>query len=173
MRKLQYAVSELKYTLFETGAGWVGLLVSPRGCLKATFPRQSRETAGIELGRDAGRAVYSPDEFAGWQTVIESYFRGDRVDFQGALDLSQATPFETAVWETTRSIPYGETRSYSWVARQIGKPQAPRAVGQALGRNPLPVIIPCHRVVANDGSPGGFGGGLDMKKFLLSLESAG
>jgi methylated-DNA-[protein]-cysteine S-methyltransferase len=74
------------------------------------------------------------------------------------------------VWEKARLIPYGETRSYMWLARQIGKPQAARAVGQALGRNPLPVIVPCHRVIASDGSPGGFTGGLHRKKMLLKLE---
>jgi len=76
------------------------------------------------------------------------------------------------VWQATRLIPYGETRSYLWVAVQIGKPGAARAVGQALGRNPLPVIIPCHRVIASDGGLGGFTGGLVMKRRLLELETS-
>jgi methylated-DNA-[protein]-cysteine S-methyltransferase len=76
------------------------------------------------------------------------------------------------VWEITRLIPYGETRSYAWVAEQIGQPRAVRAVGQALGKNPLPIIIPCHRVITSNGKLGGFGGGLEMKKRLLSLEAA-
>jgi len=75
------------------------------------------------------------------------------------------------VWQATRLIPYGETRSYLWVAVQIGKPGAARAVGQALGRNPLPVIVPCHRVIAADGGLGGFTGGLEMKRRLLELET--
>ncbi len=92
--------------------------------------------------------------------------------FPDELDLSTATPFQRQVWEKTRLIPYGETRSYSWVAEQIGKPGAARAVGQALGRNPLPIIIPCHRVVASDGKLCGFAGGLGMKRRLLSLEAS-
>jgi methylated-DNA-[protein]-cysteine S-methyltransferase len=103
---------------------------------------------------------------------LASYFAGHKVDFPDRLDLSAAYDFQREVWEATRLIPYGETRSYSWVAAQIEKPKAVRAVGQALGRNPLPVIIPCHRVLASDGALGGFGGGLVMKRFLLNLEKS-
>ena len=78
--------------------------------------------------------------------------------------------FQREVWEATRLIAYGEARSYQWVAGQIKKPKATRAVGQALGSNPLPIIVPCHRVLASDGKLGGFTGGLDMKKNLLHLE---
>jgi methylated-DNA-[protein]-cysteine S-methyltransferase len=103
---------------------------------------------------------------------FQAYFSGHKMDFPDKLDISEATPFQSRVWQAARLIPYGETRSYAWVAGQIGKPQAARAVGQALGRNPLPVIIPCHRVLAADGGLGGFGGGMETKKFLLSLEGA-
>jgi methylated-DNA-[protein]-cysteine S-methyltransferase len=75
------------------------------------------------------------------------------------------------VWEKTRLIPYGKTRSYSWVAEQMGKPRAVRAVGQALGKNPLPIIIPCHRVIANNERLGGFSGGVEWKRYLLDLEA--
>ncbi|GAH65608.1 unnamed protein product, partial [marine sediment metagenome] len=92
--------------------------------------------------------------------------------FPDRLDLSGATDFQRKVWETTRLIPYGETRSYAWVAEQIKQPRALRAVGQALGRNPLPIIVPCHRVVASNGKPGGFTGGIEVKKRLLHLEGA-
>ena len=78
--------------------------------------------------------------------------------------------FRRLVWEATRLIPYGETRSYGWVAKQIGKPHAARAVGQALGKNPFLIIVPCHRVIAGDGTLGGFGGGLEMKQTLLEME---
>ena len=94
------------------------------------------------------------------------------MDFADRLDLSSATAFQRDVWEATLRIPFGETRSYSWVAAQIGKPQAARAVGQALGRNPLPVIIPCHRVIATDGSLAGFGSGIWRKEWLLNHEKA-
>jgi methylated-DNA-[protein]-cysteine S-methyltransferase len=77
------------------------------------------------------------------------------------------------VWLATQKILHGETRSYGWIAGQLGKPEAARAVGQALGRNPLPIIVPCHRVVSGNGGLGGFTGGLDMKKYLLELEKPG
>ncbi len=102
---------------------------------------------------------------------LRNYFGGHKVNFPDELDLSQATPFQREVWEITRLIPYGETRSYTWVAEQMGRPRALRAVGQALGRNPLPIIIPCHRVLTIDGKLGGYSGGLEMKKYLLSLEA--
>ena len=101
---------------------------------------------------------------------LQAYLNGKKVDFPVKLDLSTATPFQKSVWEAARSIPYSETRSYRWVAEKIGKPGAARAVGQALGKNPLPIIVPCHRVIASDGSLGGYSGGLDMKRNLLKLE---
>ncbi|MBI4787571.1 MAG: MGMT family protein [Chloroflexi bacterium] len=81
-------------------------------------------------------------------------------------------PFQRAVLIAISKIPFGETRSYGWVAREIGQPNAARAVGQALHTNPIPIIIPCHRVIASDGSLGGYGGGLPMKAKLLQLEGA-
>lgn len=86
------------------------------------------------------------------------------------MDLSGGTPFQRKVWGALRQIPYGQTRSYAWVAQRIGKPKAARAVGAACGANPIPVIIPCHRVVASDGSLGGYTAGLAWKKKLLRLE---
>ncbi len=86
------------------------------------------------------------------------------------MDLSSGTSFQQKVWRALTKIPRGQTRSYAWVARQIGKPKAVRAVGAACGANPVPVIVPCHRVIASDGSFGGFGGGLPMKRQLLRLE---
>jgi len=103
---------------------------------------------------------------------LRMYFRGQETAFPVKLDLSGATAFQRDVWEITRAIPYGETRSYGWVAGQIKKPGAARAAGQALGRNPLPIIIPCHRVIAGNGGLGGFSGGIECKKQLLRLEGA-
>jgi methylated-DNA-[protein]-cysteine S-methyltransferase len=103
---------------------------------------------------------------------LRAYFAGHRADFPDRLDLSTATTFQRKAWEATRLIPYGETRSYKWVAEQIETPASARAAGQALGRNPLPIIIPCHRVLASNGGLGGFSGGLEMKKRLLRLENS-
>jgi methylated-DNA-[protein]-cysteine S-methyltransferase len=89
------------------------------------------------------------------------------------IDLEGLSAFTRSVLETTIAIPWGETRSYKWVACRIGKPGAARAVGQALGRNPVPLVIPCHRVVKEDGTIGGFGAGIDWKEWLLEIELNG
>jgi len=110
--------------------------------------------------------------FADLTDRIRRYFDGEAVDFADKLDLAGTTRFQQNVWVTVRSIPRGETRSYGWVANQIGLPKAARAVGQALGRNPVPIVVPCHRVIGSDGKPGGFGGGVEIKNFLLQLEQS-
>ena len=163
---------ELNYITFNTDAGWLGILGSAKGLLSTTLPQRSAQEAHCLLGDGVNRASWSPHSFEGLMERLRIYFGGHKVTFPEELDLSPATPFQREVWEITRLIPYGETRSYSWVAEQIGKPRAVRAVGQALGKNPLPVIIPCHRVVAIDGKLGGFSGGVEMKKHLLSLEAS-
>lgn len=100
---------------------------------------------------------------------LKQYFAGTRQDF--ALELApQGTPFQQRVWQELRRIPFGSTTSYGAIAERIGKPKACRAVGMANSRNPIPIIIPCHRVIGKDGSLTGFSGGLDVKQQLLDLE---
>jgi methylated-DNA-[protein]-cysteine S-methyltransferase len=101
---------------------------------------------------------------------LQQYADGKPVRWNIPLDMSSGTLFQQKVWRVLMTIPHGETRSYGWVAKQIGKPKASRAVGAACGANPVPVIVPCHRVIAGDGSLGGFGGGLPMKRRLLRSE---
>ncbi len=147
----------------------MGVVGSSAGLVRVTFPQSSEKEVIRSLG-DPERAVLAPQHF---ESIIErfcAYFGGEITDFTDELDLSGATAFQREVWQAARHIPYGETRSYGWVAAEMGRPGAARAVGQALGRNPLPIIIPCHRVLAADGGIGGFGGGIEVKKFLLSLE---
>jgi methylated-DNA-[protein]-cysteine S-methyltransferase len=165
-------MQQLEYSVFETVLGWVGILVSGRGLLATTLPQPTVEQARHQLGTNVDAATWSPHRFNGLMSRLRSYFCGGEVAFPDKLDLTGATNFEREVWVATRLIPYGETRSYLWVARQIGRPGAARAVGQALGKNPLPIIVPCHRVIASNGGLGGFGGGLKMKRRLLVLESA-
>jgi methylated-DNA-[protein]-cysteine S-methyltransferase len=115
-----------------------------------------------EVIADAGRT-------AEVRRQLEEYFAGRRQEFD--LPLSpRGTPFELSVWEELRRIPFGETRSYADVARALGKPAATRAVGRANGANPLPIVVPCHRVIGSNGSLTGFGGGLAAKARLLELE---
>jgi methylated-DNA-[protein]-cysteine S-methyltransferase len=102
---------------------------------------------------------------------LEQYFAGERTEFE--LDVEpHGTAFERRVWDAVRAIPYGQTASYAEIARRIGRPGACRAVGRANGRNPLAVIVPCHRVVGSDGSLTGYAGGIEMKRALLELERA-
>ena len=100
---------------------------------------------------------------------LEQYFAGERTDFDLDVELA-GTPFERRVWEEVRAIPYGQTATYAEIARRIGRPGACRAVGRANGRNPVAVIVPCHRVVGSDGSLTGYAGGIEMKRALLDLE---
>lgn len=99
---------------------------------------------------------------------LDEYFAGERTDFDVPMELD-GTAFQREVWTELTRIPYGETISYGELARRVGRPSAPRAVGQANGRNPIPVIVPCHRVLASNGI-GGYGGGLKVKRALLAVE---
>ncbi len=161
----------LSYFIIDTDMGWVGMLSGLEGLLATTLPQGSADNANYQLGSRAKQAVLSEEAFSRLAERLKSYFSGDRVDFSDELDFSMVTDFQTGVYQTSRLIPYGETRSYGWVAEQMNKPGAARAVGQALGRNPLAVIVPCHRVVAGDGGLGGFTGGLETKRRLLNMES--
>ena len=150
----------------------MGLKASGAGLTQLVLPKSSEQVASRSLGIDFNGVHPSPERFVDLMERLQAYFTGQRVVFHDALDLRSATEFQRKVWQTARQIPYGETQSYGWVAERMGKPDAARAVGQALGRNPLPVIIPCHRVVAGGGGLGGFTGGLEMKKYLLYLEKS-
>ncbi|MDD5127416.1 MAG: methylated-DNA--[protein]-cysteine S-methyltransferase [Dehalococcoidales bacterium] len=161
---------KLRYITFETAAGWIGALSSANGLLSITLPRRSAPQALRSLGKRAHDAILAPEIFHDLAARLQTYFSRQQVDFSDILDLSSATTFQQRVWKVTRLIPYGKTQTYGWIAQQLGNPAASRAVGQALGANPLPIIIPCHRVLASNGRLGGFSGGLKTKKQLLKLE---
>lgn len=158
------------YVCFKTRLGWISALSSSRGIVQTTFPQISRELSLSLLTLKEAEAACSSEQFSELINYYEDYFDGKQTIFKGAVDLSQATDFQRIVWQTALRIPYGETQSYTWIARNMGRPFSCRAVGNALGKNPLPIIVPCHRVVKADGSLGGFGGGLEMKRMLLKLE---
>jgi len=101
---------------------------------------------------------------------LDRYFKGKPVNFSVPLDPVRGTSFERKVWDQLTAIPYGQTRSYSQIAAAVGKPRAARAVGNANGKNSIPIIIPCHRVVKADGALGGYSSGIQIKKALLELE---
>ena len=114
--------------------------------------------------------IFNEKPFAAARQQLEEYFAGERKDFDLPLHLS-GTDFQVQVLQELRRIPYGETRSYGDIAKRIGRPNAMRAVGAANGRNPIPIIVPCHRVIGSSGDLTGFGGGLDTKEALLRLEA--
>jgi methylated-DNA-[protein]-cysteine S-methyltransferase len=128
-------------------------------------PRHLREEAkGFRFEESARPMRLYVDE-------LEEYFAGKRREFTFPLDL-RGTDFQLACWRALLAIPYGETRSYADIARAVRKPNAFRAVGMANNRNPIAIVVPCHRVIASDGTLCGYGGGLDLKRKLLELEGA-
>jgi len=159
-----------RYTVVRTGLGWVAIGGSGRGIGYISLPKSSVEVALAGLDCYIPEAIEDASAFGDLPMRLQRYFAGEMIELPDELDLEEATAFERVVLEETRHIPYGEVRSYAWVANRIGKPLACRAVGGAMARNRFPIVVPCHRVVASDGSPGGFSGGLDMKKSLLELE---
>jgi methylated-DNA-[protein]-cysteine S-methyltransferase len=124
-----------------------------------------------QLGEKMGHVLLSePNRFHEVIEQLTDYMEGTLRAFDLALDLSQGTRFQQQVWEAAQSIPYGQVRTYAELARSIGRPKAARAVGSALGRNPLLIVVPCHRVLRSDGGLGGFAAGLEVKRALLRLE---
>lgn len=101
---------------------------------------------------------------------LKEYFENGREEFTQKIGFTRGTELDKKVWVTLKEIPYGETRTYKWLAEKIGKPSACRAVGQALSRNPIPILLPCHRVIESDGSIGGYSSGIDIKRRLLEIE---
>ena len=135
----------------------------------------SQEAFFGHIDRTFGQAPYSdPTEFELMAEQIKDYLNGERTNFEIPIDLSSLTNFQRQVLLATLQIPRGQIVTYGEIARRIGNPKSMRAVGQALGRNPIPIVIPCHRVIASNGSLGGYsgGGGLETKAKLLQLEGA-
>jgi len=166
----KYAMIQL--TTFHTRIGWIGVAYSERGIVALHLPRGSRDESLTSLQREFKEAPVvdqAPVEIAREMT---EYAEGHRRKFDLKLDWSSLKPFQRAVLEAANTIPFGETRTYGWVAKQIGMPKASRAVGRALATNPIPIILPCHRVLGSDGGLHGYAGGLPMKAQLLRLEGA-
>lgn len=160
-------------TTCQTAMGWVGLAWSERGLVATTLPQATEAEA---LGHLPGGHPVVPLpawlDLATLTAKLQRYSQGEAVVFDEPLDPSVGTPFLRRVWAATQAIARGETRTYGELARLTGSPRAARAVGQAMARNPRPIVVPCHRVVGRDGSLTGFGGGLAMKKQMLVMEGA-
>jgi methylated-DNA-[protein]-cysteine S-methyltransferase len=152
------------YCYFETPIGELLLAGEADALSMIGFPKGA-------MRRDPEQDwIYNEAPFENVRTQLSEYFRGERRDFDLPLKLA-GTEFQVSVLEALQQIPYGVTTSYGAIAKQIGRPKAMRAVGAANGRNPIPIIVPCHRVIGSGGDLTGFGGGLDTKEALLRLEA--
>ncbi len=148
--------------------GYYDVLATPVGALYLVF--SSSLLTGISFERPANVLLKKTDETAAAKKELAEYFEKGRRDFSCKTAFSQGTDFERLVWHTLREIPFAETRTYKWMAEKVGHPTAFRAVGNALGKNPIPIIFPCHRVIESDGSLGGYSGGEEIKRRLLEFE---
>jgi methylated-DNA-[protein]-cysteine S-methyltransferase len=163
----------LTYDVFETDMGWVAIVGSDHGIVRASLPEDAPETALDRVQPEIHGAEHAPDEYADARVLISDYCAGEPIDLADIpIDTRSATPFFRKAWDACRTIPAGETRSYGWLAEQAGNLKAARGAGQAMARNKLALLVPCHRVVSSTGALHGFGGaGLPLKSQLLALET--
>ncbi len=156
----------------ETALGYAGVALSPRGIRFATLFHRTRDAAEGELaacGADFEADPRAPEVVA----LLEGYARGESSLDEYPVDIPEGGELQRQVWAALRDVPRGETRSYGWLTKHIGQPPgAARAVGAAVGANPIPLWLPCHRIIGADGSLHGFGGGLAMKQAILEAEGA-
>lgn len=162
-------ITNLSQARLDTPIGRLVLFGTVRGLLRIVLPNESDQHADTRIRRLGAEVLDDDGNLAAAKRQLEEYFSGRRQAFDLPLDM-RGTSFQIAVWRAVAEVPFGETRSYGWIARQIGRPTATRAVGAANGVNPLPIVVPCHRVVGSDGSLTGYGGGLSAKAWLLALE---
>jgi methylated-DNA-[protein]-cysteine S-methyltransferase len=161
----------LSLVLFDSCLGWMGIIGSSLGVRKVILPQRSKEEVLLRIREPYIVKESDSTILSDLPQRLRHYFTGEPVYFPDKLDLRETTSFQQRVWKATQTIPYGETRSYAQLADQLGYDKAARAVGQALSKNPLPILIPCHRVINLDGRLGGFSAGLELKKYLLWMEA--
>ncbi len=161
-------------TLYDSPIGELAVAVDAIGVVGLRLPKRggSGPTMGDTRGLDDGRLRWesTPDTTAEVVHALDRYFEGDEDAFRGLALAPRGTPFQMAVWEACARIPFGETSTYGELAMAVRRPQAARAVGGAMNRNPLAIIVPCHRVVGASGQLTGYGGGLGQKEWLLQHE---
>jgi methylated-DNA-[protein]-cysteine S-methyltransferase len=177
-RKLEQAAEsegllDVAYRTVDSPVGTLLLAATPRGLVRVAYDIEDHDRVLDTLaGKLSPRVLRAPKRLDGAARELEEYFGGRRRSFDLPLDLSLSKGFRLLVQQYLPSIGYGQTRSYRQVAELVGNPKAVRAVGTACATNPLPVVVPCHRVLRNDGTPGGYVGGPAAKTTLLNLEAA-
>ena len=164
--------SRFTVCVFRTPWGWMGVSETTKGIDAVVLPKASRQAvlSEFQVTSAAQLDAQVSSRLQEARTQLTDYLAGTRRSFDLSLDLSRGTSFQQKVWRTLRRVSYGQLQSYQWVAVRVGGRQYARAVGNAVGANPMPIVIPCHRIVARDTSLGGFSGGLPTKRKLLTLE---
>lgn len=162
-------MEQVYYAGIASPIGTIWAAATRAGLLQVNFPR-AKEAFVVSIKRRVdAQIVHDPNRFEALRELLGAYFDGERVAFDLPFDL-KGTRFQKAVWRAIHRIPYGRLSSYGRLAAEVGRPKAARAVGNAVGANPLAIVIPCHRVIRSNGSLGGFGGKPDLKRYLLGIE---
>jgi methylated-DNA-[protein]-cysteine S-methyltransferase len=166
---------DVAYATVDTPFGPLLVAATPRGLVKVSFPstQDNEETLEGLARRISPRVLEAPARLDDVRRQLDLYFEGRLHDFDLALDWQLSRGFRRRALRAIDRIPYGKTRSYTDIARSAGNQRAVRAAGTACGSNPIPIIVPCHRVLRSGGGLGGYGGGLPMKEALLELEGVG
>jgi methylated-DNA-[protein]-cysteine S-methyltransferase len=164
---------DVAYTHVDSPIGELLLAATPRGLVRVGFPDENDDAALSRLAeRVSPRILERPERLDQARRELDEYFAGRRREFELDLDWQLTAGFRRRVLEATARIPFGETSTYTAMAGAAGSPRAHRAAGSALGSNPLPVVVPCHRVLRLGGALGGYGGGPEVKEMLLRLEGS-
>ncbi len=167
------SLADVGFAQLDSPLGKLNVAVTKRGLVRLAYPEEPLETVLERLAAQVSpRIVETPAQLDPVRRELEEYFAGNRREFGLALDWRLMSPFARRVLKMTAAIPYGAHLSYAEVAAEAGSPRGARAAGNALGANPIPIVIPCHRVLHSGGGLGGYGGGLPRKRFLLELEGA-
>ncbi|MBS7637616.1 methylated-DNA--[protein]-cysteine S-methyltransferase [Candidatus Bathyarchaeota archaeon] len=167
MRPLREGVVYYDGMLSPIGEIWMA--GSEKGLLKIDLLTSEEQFLADLRKITSSKPIRDARRFTKIEGLLEEYFRGNKVIFDIPLDLN-GTEFQKDVWRAIYKVPFGRLSSYGRIAEEIGRPKAVRAVGNAVGANPLPIVIPCHRIIRADGGLGGYGGGIDLKLYLLSIE---
>jgi len=160
------------YSIFETTCGWMGIVEGEKGLRRIFLPHANPEDIEATIRRTFPQASQNARAIEPATSIFAHYFEGESIPADLPVDWSGYPTFSIKVWRTAQTIPWGKVRSYKWVSLRMKRPFASRAIGNALGKNPFPILVPCHRVVRSDGRLGGFSApsGIALKRKMLEME---